>query len=332
MSLPLRESVLEPCTSWLYQPLMLAVFLSTAAIGAGCQQVSIGKQADDNNSATVSSGQSKNPVGNRVVPDEGDKAPEVVPSPGAKSSDVIAKPAPNSDNRNPILIFLGGYSSCTVRTVNDAPIIDTRGQNLTQPFDATTANVQARYIRAPTTLLGCYTLDASQVTYTTSEAPGVNRTVPVPDLLNAVLTLVRKHPGAPLFIVGHSYGGWTAIDLAVRLPKSVEIVALVTLDPISRVNCLPLDVLAPADSPEAKVGCREAPADFGAAKLRAVASRAGSWNNFYQTSSVQLHSGPIAQAENVELTYSVTTIEAHRAVSKDPQVAAFLRKLVKNLP
>ena len=58
------------------------------------------------------------------------------------------------------------------------------------------------------------------------------------------------------YLFGHSYGGWTAIQTALHFKNEVEIGALVTLDPISPVQCkaneLALDVLRVFTSP---VGC-----------------------------------------------------------------------------
>ena len=65
-----------------------------------------------------------------------------------------------------------------------------------------------------------------------------------------------------------------------------------------------------------------APTDFGAAGLGQIAKNAwGTWQNFYQTDSQLLHSGPITQAAKNSLrSYPGTAdFEAHNDVLSDPQ-------------
>lgn len=91
-----------------------------------------------------------------------------------------------------------------------------------------------------------------------------------------------------IIIIGHSHAGWLAMKLASsdRLLAVTEApVALVTMDPVSRVTCQQLR----------EPGCREAPRDFTAAELSTLHVRTR-WLNIYHSPAAVLGSGSIAAA------------------------------------
>ena len=81
---------------------------------------------------------------------------------------------------------------------------------------------------------------------------------------------------------------------------------LVTLDPISKVDCTPDGfITAVLGGGGNDPGCTRAPTDFGAAGLAQIAAKVpGKWQNFYQTDLAALHPGPIAQTtSNTKRSY-----------------------------
>jgi hypothetical protein len=97
-------------------------------------------------------------------------------------------------------------------------------------------------------------------------------------------------------VIGHSYGGWTAMLSARKLEESkLHLSQLVTLDPISMVQCNPAVFMNQIQTTSPAEGCTRAPTNDGYLSdglVRAVASETR-WTNYFQTKDKWLHSGPI---------------------------------------
>ena len=108
---------------------------------------------------------------------------------------------------------------------------------------------------------------------------------------------------ATVVVIGHSYGGWLAMQTLLHARLKVS---LFTIDPISPVNCAFL-------KPQNWLGCIKAPTDI---PYDIVAQRTFDWHNFFQTSTRYLHSSEIPQArKNIYLSGSGhTTIDNHQAI------------------
>ena len=216
----------------------------------------------------------------------------------------------------PTLMFLGGYSSC-----RQSP--DGRNDPTTTAMatilKSATAAVKTATGRDPLTVLGCYGFDPAVVTYLVSGAGSGKVIEEAPDTMIAnVGQLLAGLGSSRVFLVGHSYGGWTAMESVLKLDSRSKVVGLITLDPISRTNCTPAEFLSTGR------GCLEAPADFGATGLSAIAQRSGYWGNYYQTASPVLHSGPITGAQNVLEPYSTDGVAAHNQFLADQTVIGLL--------
>ena len=125
--------------------------------------------------------------------------------------------------------------------------------------------------------------------------------------------MILALPNPEVSIIGHSYGGWTAMKLMLALDPSIKVHRLITLDPISRDNC---SLQQFAKNAEAIIdnassnsrGCSIAPEDFTATELAAIAAKTEKWVNYYQTTGIFLHSSAItgpAAVTNVEKRYDI---------------------------
>ena len=117
-----------------------------------------------------------------------------------------------------------------------------------------------------------------------------------------LLDLVNRQEKDHILYIGHSYGGWLAMALTLQgHTKSY----LYTIDPISPVEC-------ELTNPTSWTGCQRAPQDL---PQDAVAQKTNLWSNFYQTTTMYLHSSEIPQAENFHVEgVGHTQIDNHETV------------------
>jgi len=161
-----------------------------------------------------------------------------------------------------------------------------------------------------------------------------------------------------VLLIGHSFGGWLAMQLVMRLPQG-RVRGLVTIDPISRKYCTP-DIYATAAEnyrgqvseldaektdraqiesialKNAAAGCREFPKDVDPNK---IVNHIGmdAWFNFYQAKDILLHSGPANLSRNflsdqfIESSASTNrasiTAPNHVKAARDDRLWNELRKL-----
>lgn len=111
---------------------------------------------------------------------------------------------------------------------------------------------------------------------------------------------------ATVMLVGHSYGGWLAMQTLVRARLKAF---LFTIDPISPVNCA-------FRRPQRWLGCTKAPTDI---PYDVVAQKTFRWQNFFQRSTRYLHSSEIPQANANILLNGVghTTIDNNEDIWRD---------------
>lgn len=224
----------------------------------------------------------------------------------------------------PVLAFLGGYTSCGKKNGADDPT----AMALAEPFTAIKAKVaQTLGGTPPASVLSCYSTDYANVRYVTSTTGDKVHLDDVDGFVDAVEQLALK-AGGPVFIVGHSYGGWTAMYLATRLDQKVKLGGVVTLDPISKVECTPDKFISTTLGLGGGEGCQRAPADFTAQQVSFIAERTPSWLNYYQTDVAQLHSGEIQGAKNSHKQYSSGGFQPHSDVAADPAVLSEISALI----
>lgn len=235
---------------------------------------------------------------------------------GGQGTDANGNNGQNGANQAPlngqvVLGFFGGFTSCQVN--GGAP--DPKNQGLADAFERSLAAAEEATDREPFTIRSCFTGDPTRVHYVTSAEPDNVKSVVLSDLakeLGALLT--TKAQGARVRLVGHSYGGWTALSLAKDLDPKLTVDALVTIDPISVRECNAVVLAAGGE------GCRRAPTDFGVDGLAVIKKRVGNWINIYQTSDTLLNSGPMNGAENDRRDYPVAPFTPHSAFLDDSQV------------
>jgi pimeloyl-ACP methyl ester carboxylesterase len=197
-----------------------------------------------------------------------------------------------------LLAVLGGNTSCgRDGNVGSSPY----GQDMWRPLEQLQTTLTEDGFRVDY-FVSCHNSD-SALHYATSEAPRQVQTVAyaqTPVLIDAL----RESTGAErVYVAGHSYGGWLAMKTTLALESDID--GLVTIDPISRVNC----------TFTFPFGCTTSPTDIAEDDRELLAERTNSWENFYQTRTGYLHATPIAQADaNTELMVGHTQIESEVAV------------------
>lgn len=102
-------------------------------------------------------------------------------------------------------------------------------------------------------------------------------------------------------IIGHSYGGYTGMQIAKSLIQGstpLLLTTLVTLDPISMNQCLPEVLVGGVEANQAFPGCSNAPGinmidhTIDSNDINSIASRVP-WLNFWQETDKFLHSSAI---------------------------------------
>lgn len=246
---------------------------------------------------------------------------------GTSSTPSGAAPAP-SGPVTPVLVFLSGYTSCGTNNANE---LDPTLSPILTLFQTAQQELQAKGYKSVPWLLGCYGTDNVNIVYTRSTDNGKISTDTVQDMITALgqLTSGVAHPS--LFVTGHSYGGWTAMDVVLQVGGTDHVAGLMTLDPISKVTCTPANFVDALLGVATDPGCTEAPTDFGASGLAQIAEQAGKWENFYQTDLAALHSGPIANASsNTQRSYpGAQGFDAHNDLLSDQGIQAALKAAVQ---
>lgn len=212
-----------------------------------------------------------------------------------------------------VLVFLGGYTSCKDPLQGFRSLDQTRAAKLMQ---AARATIISRGYSAPAFLISCQFNDQNNFIYRISSSPRVTRQSGIVDLIKTLNALTATLQSPDVYLVGHSYGGWAAMKLALALPAPVKVSALIGVDAISARNCLPmqfLDSLLKRPVP----GCTEAPSDVTAQERVTLAQRVRTWINLYQLDSRLLHSGAIANATNTMRRYPGRGLLAHGDIFDD---------------
>ena len=220
----------------------------------------------------------------------------------------------------PVFAFLGGYASCKDPLQGFKSIDQSRAALLLKEAKAVAIGSGRP---EPKTLLACFTAEPSTLVYKLSANPGVVRQSALPEMIAALTKLANSVTAPEVYIVGHSYGAWAGMKVALALPATTKVRALIAVDPISSKNCLPRQFLGSLLS-RPTPGCIEAPKDFTAAELANVAQRVSTWLNLYETDSPFLHSGPIAVAQNSIRKYPGRGILAHGDIFDDKTLSAII--------
>lgn len=198
-----------------------------------------------------------------------------------------------------LVVAIGGYSSCGSSNNPYTIGMYEQTKSLLNRLSERTANVKfviaCLRSAAPPSGIG---------RFVTSEAPQTIQSGNAADLKKAIESLSTED--TPIFMVGHSYGGWLSMYLSTALSNRT-LAGLFTIDPISPKGCGPVEVLMGA------AGCHQSPRDLD---NKAILERTANWLNFFQTEDRWLTSSEIDVAENYHITYD----DSHTRIDADDRV------------
>lgn len=211
----------------------------------------------------------------------------------------------------PVIVTVGGFNSCLGTFAAPTPVGSDRwvkSAHLSQRF----THGDPRWVR------GCFD-GGGRLYWISSAAPSVVRSTTAGGLVPFVAAVAERAGGArrPVYLHGHSYGGWVAALTAAALPSSVSLRMLVTVDPISPSQCTPSSYLralaSPAAAPWILAGCQRAPTDLGVSARNAVVARLpdGGWRHYYQRNFIPLRSGPFEPPALPHRTYDLSAFLTH---------------------
>ncbi len=217
---------------------------------------------------------------------------------------------------SPKAVFLvqGGYDSCNTSSRADLPPLGIKMVPSFQKMLGALAKRDSTF--TPIVLSGCLDTEPPPDGEVQLVLPENPRSLVYGNTLkvqNELARLARAYPDAPLIVIGHSYGAWMAMHVALK-PAVKRLALLVTLDPIGP-ECGPLGVVF-GDS-----ACHNAPA----VDSRAIRQKSDKWLNFYQDDDSWLSSSEIPGAEN----YAVdATWGPHSEINRNARVWAVIQKAV----
>jgi pimeloyl-ACP methyl ester carboxylesterase len=213
----------------------------------------------------------------------------------------------------PIILVLGGYQSCPLS--RELVVMPTAGTiaKMEPGITALKSDFERAHGQTPKFLFACYTgilrdmtLDRLElwISYQSNfgskqvhklRSSGIRDRSAISPLYRTVSDFVDPLSNPKIYIVGHSYGGWSAIQVAQELgDRGFHVSGLTTIDPINPVLCKPRalagNILSSGSAP---LGCLTAPSDFDSRIFQHVSW----WRNFYQKQTTILHSDAIQQLE-----------------------------------
>jgi hypothetical protein len=268
--------------------------------------------------------------------------------------------APSGPADTPVVIVMGGFSSCgqDPQTLAYTPHIRAAYAFGLQEYHGPVQSALAATHATPRFVLACYTFGVNfpgtpaerdpmqnQILFDTNiagieprltqphellpfKALAPSRTTTLEDLFGQVVSAMSAIPSPRIALVGQSYGGWSVIKLADRLQAAGHPVSyLLTLDPISMRGCTPAVAANAVYNGTPHRACAHAPEDLDA-EIARVADGASSWSNYWQDQAKWLHSSPIedgaGQVRNVWMDYrrmNPDALAAHAFITYDPAVA-----------
>jgi hypothetical protein len=207
---------------------------------------------------------------------------------------------------SPVIVTIGGFNSCAVGSEGPTPM-NTERWDRASALTARFARGDARWVR------GCFDRQ-SRLYFISSSAPSVvtRATLADPYPFFSAVAALTDGPTHPVYVHGHSYGGWLGMFLAWELPASADVRVLSVADPISPAHCTVssylLAVASPLTAGIALAGCQRAPTDFlpvHRARLRARIAEGG-WRHYYQRNFWPLRSGPYTDDAQPHRSYDVS--------------------------
>jgi pimeloyl-ACP methyl ester carboxylesterase len=204
---------------------------------------------------------------------------------------------------SPVVVTLGGFNSCAVGPQGPTPRSTdrwTRSEALSNRFGGS----DPRWVRA------CFDR-ASRLHFVSSANPAVVRTTTLDALGPFFDSIASLTEGAahPLYVQGHSYGGWLGMYLVWYLPQSTDVRLLFAVDPISPAHCTVSSyLLALSTAGTSLAGCQRAPSDFSAADRRYLRQRVrdGGWRHYFQRNFLPLRSSAYSDGAEPHRSYDLS--------------------------
>jgi len=209
---------------------------------------------------------------------------------------------------SPVVVVIGGYDSCTYNQAGDiSPFggnFNSEGVRFVNGMQGALATIN----RGVRWVFSCFSKHSALYAQDNSD-----HSIAGSDSwdLNLIIDRIERQSEnykRPVYIIGHSHGGWLAMQIALNLRKPLTGGYLATIDPISLVECnaatyadaLLWTVLSPVGGWEALAPCRRAPGDMGTWGVNQIKKNIppGSWKHYYQTNFRPLHSGPMSGPDN----------------------------------
>ncbi len=197
--------------------------------------------------------------------------------------------------RAPVLVSLSGFGSCRKDELGSwTP----RGSDVEVQARAVIRELDS-YDKPWAWVRACFDRDGHYYYASQSSRDGQSQIVSTSQArdLRALTARVvaeseRLHDGR-VYLIGHSHGGWLAMQLILKLPKHVPVGVLTTIDPISVLNCRGGGELA-WNSFGYGSGCQEAPSDITRGQRQYIIERLGGdtrhWAHYYQRQFTPLRS------------------------------------------
>lgn len=138
--------------------------------------------------------------------------------------------------------------------------------------------------------------------------------------LNDEINAARNHA---VYFIGHSWGGWLSLKLAQTLAPDVNIDGMVTIDPISPLDCWPNLYIRPG--PNYIKNCRQFPKDITPEDQEWIKDRVkGEWMHYYQRQFFFAKSGPLSALKEGVRSFKVKvkrwSINHHSRLQSEPRI------------
>ena len=198
----------------------------------------------------------------------------------------------------PLMILAGGNQSCGDLDLNRIPFT----MDMYERFHLLVSQVADKVGAEPTFFITCYAENLDMYYFTNGTKAGT--LIDLDAYWDIVKQAVKDKKPERTLVVGHSYGGWQAMEMVMAMPGTLPKVDLVTVDPISKAKC---HYYSPWE-------CSHFPSDIDASDRATIAKQTDSWTNIWQDKTTWLHSGPVDEADsNPKLDV------AHTAINTDPR-------------
>ncbi len=199
----------------------------------------------------------------------------------------------------PVLIVSGGFSSCG--WIDQSQLAGGAGNFWGNPGNMDMAkeldSIRREYSNhhsttAPQFVVSCYNGKSSSYIYYFSSKNSKLRYTQWNQLSPLIAEIDTFEDTHQAYFVGHSYGGWLAMQLATAT-KVKNKNSLLTIDPISPNHCAQASFAQSVLSGGNLAGCTSFPIDIDQVMTRKLKDKYGAWHHFFQTAYNPLHSNVV---------------------------------------